>query len=176
MHEINLYTVTISPMMKALGNLEKILDKAAAHAGTKKTERLDFEHALLESRLVFDQFPFVRQVQIACDNGKAAAARLSGQEPPVMEDTEKTIAELKARIHKTLEFMKSVQPEHIAGRENELVDLPVYFGGKKMTGYHYAMEYIMPNFYFHVATAYAILRKNGIALGKSDFLGELAMQ
>src|SRR4051812_39833237 len=96
--ETNLYSITIPPILKSLESLHKLLDKAREHAGTRKTSRMDFEEALLQSRLVFDQFPFVRQIQIATDNAKSAAARLAGIEIPKYEDTEKTIEELKARL------------------------------------------------------------------------------
>jgi hypothetical protein len=174
--ETNLYTATIIPMMRSLENLSKILTKAEEFADSRKTERHDFREALLNDRLVFDQFPLVRQVQIACDNGKAAAARLSGAEPPSMEDTEKTFAELQARIVKTLEYMRTVTPESIVGRDEEIVptaNLKRRYGVDTLNGHEYASRYILPNFYFHVATAYGILRKNGVPLGKADYLGSL---
>lgn len=174
--EINLYTVTIVPMIRTLENLSKILDKAAKHADSKKTNWAAFEDALMQDRLVFDQFPFIKQVQLACDNGKAAAARLSGKVPPKHPDNEKTVKQLKARIDKTIKFMKSVKEKNIAGRDNDLIELPHYFDGKKIYGYDYAVYYIMPNFYFHVTTAYAILRKNGVAIGKDDYLGALNLK
>ncbi len=176
----DLYTTTIAPMTRSLENLAVLLDKALAYAATKKTERSDFTEALLNDRLVFDQFPFIRQVQIACDNAKAAAARLSGQEPPSMPDTEKTADELKARIQKTLDFMKTVAPEKVVGNEELLITMPPYYkkqyGGEHLTGYEYAMLYAVPNFYFHVTTAYAILRTNGVPVGKGDFLGQLPLK
>src|SRR3989338_5057486 len=107
MSDANLFTTTIVPMMRVLENLSTIIDKAVAFAATKKTERFDFTEALLNDRLVFDQYPFIRQIQIACDNGKAAAARLSKQGPPSMPDTEKTAEELQVRIRNTLEYMKT---------------------------------------------------------------------
>src|SRR4051812_17152961 len=106
MEQTNLYTITIPPMMKTLKNLSAMLDKLSAHAEGKQPEWLPagtHESTLLNDRLIFDQFPFVRQIQIACDNGKGGAARLAGVEAPKMEDSEKTVAELKARINKTLE-------------------------------------------------------------------------
>lgn len=174
--EVNLYTVTVVPMIRSLENLSKILDKASKHADAKKTSWAEFESALLQDRLIFDQFPFVKQVQLACDNGKAAAARLSSKEPPKHPDNEKTIKQLKARIDKTVKYMKSVKEKNIIGRDAEFIDLPHYFGGKKLAGYDYAVHYIMPNFYFHVTTAYAILRKNGVAIGKDDYLGKLDLK
>jgi len=177
MQETNLYTVTIAPMKKALGALSGLLDKTVEHAKSKENQRFPasaFETALLNDRLIFDQFPLVRQVQIACDNAKGLAARLSGKENPKHDDTEKTVAELKARIEKTIAFLDSTKPEDIAGKEGVQVTLP-YFPGKFMTGFGYVTEYAIPNFYFHVTTAYAILRKNGLEIGKNDYLGGLPL-
>jgi len=180
MHETNLFTTTVVPMMRTLENLAKILDAGVAFAATKKTERLDFIDALLNDRLIFNQFPLIRQIQIACDNAKAAAARLSKQEPPSMPDTETTPDELKARIQKTLDFMKTVTPEQVNGNEEIIITMPPYYkvqyGGEHLTGYEYATMYALPNFYFHVTTAYAILRKNGVPIGKGDFLGQLPLK
>ncbi|OGG52926.1 hypothetical protein A3H16_00895 [Candidatus Kaiserbacteria bacterium RIFCSPLOWO2_12_FULL_53_8] len=176
----DLYTIAIPPMMKALAALDKILDKATVHAATYATERRPasyFEDALLQSRLIFDQFPLVRQIQIASDNAKGGAARLAGVEPPKYEDVEKTIAELQQRIKKTLDFLKTIQPEQIIGQEERKVSLPYpYFTGKYITGFEYTTEYLLPNFYFHVVTAYSILRKSGVALGKTDYIGGLPLK
>ncbi len=177
MQETNLYSVTIPPMIKTLTALSKLLDKVGSHASSKQLEWHPAgmqEDALLQSRLISDQFPFVRQVQVACDNAKGAAARLAEIDIPKFEDTEKTIPELKARIDKTIEFMKTVKPEQIIGKEAIMVTLP-YWGGKSLTGFDYVTSYLLPNFYFHVTTAYAIMRKNGVDLGKSDFTGELPL-
>ncbi|MBI5457995.1 DUF1993 domain-containing protein [Candidatus Kaiserbacteria bacterium] len=173
--ETNLYTVTIPPMMKALGALSKILDKAAAYAESKKTPKRAFEEALMNDRLVFDQFPFAAQVRIACDNAKGGAARLAEVEIPAFEDNEKTIAELQARIEKTLAFLKTIKPEQVIGKEAIQVSLP-YWDGKHTTAFEYVTEYLLPNFFFHVTTAYAILRKNGVPLGKSDYIGGLPLK
>ncbi len=175
MQETNLYTVTIPVIIKALTALDKILDKAAAHADARKTAKRTFEESLLESRLVFDQFPFASQVRIACDNAKGGAARLAGIEPPAFEDNEKTIPELKARIAKTLDFVRSVKPEQIIDQEARKISLP-YWGGKHTTAFEYATEYLLPNFFFHVTTAYDILRHNGVPLGKGDFIGGLPLK
>ena len=173
MQETNLYTVTIPPMMKTLSTLSKLLDKVDAHAGKKQLEwhppKLQ-ENALLQSRLISDQFPFIRQVQVACDNAKGAAARLAEIEMPKYEDTETTIAELKARIDKTVAFLKTIKPEQVIGKEGIEVVLP-YWDGKHLTGFEYVTEHLLPNFYFHVVTAYSIMRMNGVELGKADFLG-----
>ncbi len=177
MQETNLYTVTIPPMIKALSALSGILDKTASHAAHKQLEWHTpgmQEDALLNSRLISDQFPFVKQVQVACDNAKGGASRLAEIENPKHEDTEKTVAELKARIDKTVEFLKSIKPEQVIGKEGVSVSLP-YWGGKSMDAFDYVTAYLIPNFYFHITTAYAILRKNGVELGKGDFMGELPL-
>lgn len=178
MEQTNLYSVTIPPMIKTLSALSKLLDKVDAHADSKQLEwhpaGMQAE-ALLQSRLISDQFPFVRQVQVACDNAKGCAARLAEIEIPKYEDNEKTIADLKARIDKTIAFMQSVKPEQIAGKEGVSVSLP-YWGGKSLDGFTYVTEYLIPNFYFHVATAYSIMRANGVQIGKDDFIGGLPLK
>ncbi len=178
MQETNLYTVSIPPMIKALSALSGILDKLSSHAKGKQLEWHPAgmqEEALLSSRLISDQFPFIRQVQVACDNAKVAAARLAGIEIPKFEDNEKTVAELKARIDKTIAFVKTIKPEQIIGKDGIDISLP-YWGGKHLTGFDYVTEYLMPNFYFHVTTAYAILRMNGVDIGKADYMGELPLK
>lgn len=178
MQETNLYTVTVPPMIKALDGLSKLLDKASAHAETKGTERRPGSvhmEALLNDRLVFDQFNFIKQVQVACDNAKGGAARLAEIEIPAYEDTEKTVPELKARIEKTIAFLKTVEPEQIIGKEGIKVSLP-YFQTKFITGFEYATEYLLPNFYFHFVTAYSILRKNGVDIGKKDYINGLPLK
>ena len=175
MQETNLYTVTIPPIVKTLKALSLILDKAAVHAEAKKLSWMDFQESLMSDKIIFDQFDFKHQVQIACDNAKGVAARLAEVEVPKHEDTEKTIAELKARIDKTLAFVESIKPEQIIGKEDIRVSLP-YWDGKSMSGFEYATLQLMPNFYFHATTAYQILRKNGISLGKGDFMGELPLK
>jgi uncharacterized protein len=175
MQQTNLYTVTIPPLVKTLTALKSILEKAKAHTDTKKLTWMDFEHALLTDKLVFNQFDFKKQVQVACDNAKGAAARLAEVEVPKHDDTEATFADLVGRIDKTLAFIATIQPEQIVGKEDIKVTLP-YWPGKYFTGFEYATEYVLPNFYFHVTTAYAILRKNGIDVGKNDFLGDLPLK
>ncbi len=174
MQETNLYTITVPPMMRTLGGLSIILDKMAAAAEAKKLEWMPAAHeaALINDRLVFDQFPFVRQVQIACDNAKNGSARIAGIEAPKMEDNEKTVAELKARIEKTLAFLQTITPEQMIGKEAAKITLP-YWPDKYFTSFDYATLYLMPNFYFHVVTAYSIVRKNGVDIGKNDFLNGL---
>ena len=175
MSETNLYTITVPPMMKALGALSKILDKAAAYAESKKTPKRTFEEALLNDRLIFDQFSLLMQIQRVSDNAKNGIARIAGIEAPKMEDAEKTVAELQARIEKTLAFLKTIKPEQLIGREEAKVSLP-HWNGKSLTGFEYATEYLMPNFYFHLVTAYSILRKNGVDVGKDDYIGGLPLK
>ena len=171
--ETNLYTVTVPPMMKALTALSGVLDKASAHAASKQMEWHPAgmqENALLQSHLISDQFPLIRQVQVACDNAKNGIARIAGIEAPAFEDTEKTIAELKTRIDKTVEFLNTIKPEQVIGQEAREIELS-FWKGKKMNAFGYATGYLIPNFYFHVTTAYSILRSNGVQIGKSDFIG-----
>lgn len=177
MPQTNLYSITLPPMTKALRALSGILDKLSSHAAGKQLEWHPAgmqEEALLQSRLIADQFPFARQVQIACDNAKGAAARLAEIENPKHEDTEKTVAELKARIEKTIAFLDTVKPEQISGKEAIRVGSP-YWGEKTLSGFEYANYYLLPNFYFHLATAYSILRANGVDLGKADYMGDLPL-
>ena len=175
MEETNLYTISIPPMLKALEAVKGVLDKGKKHADSKKLSWADFEPALLADRIIFDQFPLSRQVQTACDNAKGAAARLAEIEIPKFEDNEATVDELKARIDKTIAFIKTIKPEQIIGKEAAKISLP-YWEGKHMTGFDYVTQYLMPNFYFHVTTAYTILRKNGVDVGKSDFAGGLPLK
>jgi hypothetical protein len=178
MQETNLYTVTIPPMMRKLEALSALLDKVESHAASKQ---LDWhppkmqESSLLNSHLISDQFPFIRQIQVACDNAKGAAARLAEIENPKFEDNEKTVEDLKARIAKTVDFLKSIKPEQVIGKEKVKITLP-FWGGKSMTAFDYITEYLIPNFYFHLATAYSILRKNGLAIGKADYMGGLPLK
>ncbi|MEK7107101.1 MAG: DUF1993 domain-containing protein [Patescibacteria group bacterium] len=178
MQQTNLYTITVPPMMKALEALSKIMDKAVAHAETKGTERRPGSvhiEALLNDRLIFDQFSFIKQVQVACDNAKGGAARLAEIEAPKYEDDEKTVPELKSRIKKTVAFLKTIKPKQIIGKERIKISLP-YFPTKYITGFEYATEYLLPNFYFHIVTAYSILRKNGVDIGKKDYINGLPLK
>lgn len=169
----DLYTITIPPMIKSLKALSAILDKTDKHA---KAKQLSWhpkgmqESALLHSRLIADQFEFIRQVQVSCDNAKNGVARIAGIKAPAMADKEMTIKELKQRIDKTVKFLKTVKPAQMIGRENEKVSLQ-WQPKKMMTAFGYATGYLIPNFYFHVTTAYDILRANGVQLGKSDYIG-----
>lgn len=169
------YSVLYPVMTKSLEALSGVLAKAAEHAESRKTPNRSYEEWLLHDRLVFDQMPLVRQVQIATDNAKNSVGRLTGKEMPVFEDTETTFAGLQERIEKTLDILRAVTPEEINAAEETRVSLP-YWGGKSLSGYEYATQYLIPNFFFHVTTAYAIIRKNGIAVGKSDYMGPLPLK
>lgn len=176
--ETNLYTITVPPMMAKLSALKELLSKVDSHASGKQLEWHPEgmqEDALLQSRLISDQFPFVRQVQVACDNAKNGIARLAEVEAPKMEDVEKTVAELKTRIDKTIEFLKTITEDQVKGKEGVQVALP-YWGGKSMNGFEYVTNYLLPNFYFHLITAYSIMRKNGVQIGKDDFMGPLPLK
>ncbi len=174
MSKTSLYSVVYPPMLRSLQALSGLLDIAKAHADKHKTARLDFESALLHDRIIFDQFPLIRQVQIATDQAKNSIHRLTGKEVPKFEDTETTFEELKERIQKTITLVRSVQESDFAQSEDVRVSLP-YWDGKSLSGFEYVTMYLMPNFYFHATTAYEILRKNGIKIGKSDFTGELPL-
>jgi hypothetical protein len=166
--KISMYHASAPRFANALTNLSAILDKAQAHAEAKK-----IDPAVLGSlRLIADMFPLSRQVQIACDTAKGAVARLALVEIPKHEDTEQTIPELKARIAKTLEFVRSVPTAAIDGSEEREVVLKMRSGEHKYTGLQYLMGHAWPNFYFHVATAYNILRANGVDIGKRDYIGQ----
>lgn len=165
--KISMYQASAPRFANALTNLAAILDKAQAHAEAKK-----IDPAVLGSlRLIADMFPLARQVQIACDTAKGAVARLAGVEVPKYEDTEQTIAELRARIAKTLDFVASVPAAKIDGSEEREVVLKLGGQERKFTGLQYLFGHALPNFYFHVTTAYNILRANGVDLGKRDFIG-----
>jgi hypothetical protein len=153
---------------KTLENLEKWMDKAGEHAKAQSFE-LD---VLAQARLAPDQFSFVQQVQAACDQAKYAAAYLSGRAAPSHPDTEKTFAELRDRIRKCTGFLATVSEKDLAGAEERKV-APPWMQGRWLRGHDYLVELAIPNFFFHVTTAYAILRHNGVPLGKIDYIGGL---
>ncbi len=152
---------------KMLTNLEGWLDKGVAHA---KAKAFDPE-VLLGLRLAPDQYPFVRQVQSSCDNAKFLAARLSGKEAPKHPDTEQTVDEVRARIRTCVPgHLDTFAAADFEGAESRLVELP-FVQGKVIAGGDYLMDLALPNFFFHVTTAYAILRHNGVPVGKWDYIG-----
>lgn len=164
---LSLYQACVPQFVRMFGNLSVILDKAVAYSEERKIDPA----VLLNARLAPDMHPLTRQVQIASDVSKGCVARLAGIEPPSFADTESSFAELQARIGKTLEFIKSVTPEQVnagEGREILLKFPNAEFGFKAPD---YVLHFVLPNFYFHVTTAYAILRHNGLAIGKMDYMG-----
>lgn len=165
---ISMYQASVPSFVRTLGNLSAILDKAQAHVEAKKLDPA----ALTAFRLFPDMFPMTRQVQIACDAAKGGVARLAGLEIPVHEDSEKTLAELQARIAKTLAFVQSVTPAQIDGSEEK--DIVIKRGDTEthFKGQQFLLGNVLPNFYFHVSTAYNILRHNGVEIGKRDYLGK----
>jgi hypothetical protein len=164
---LSMYQASVPVFVRLLTALSTILDKAAAHAEAKKIDPA----ALLQARLYPDMFPLVKQVLVAADFPKNGTARLAGVEPPKFEDTETTFAELKARLAKTLDYLKTIKPEQVDGSEERVINVKV--GSREMTfkGQDYLLTNVLPNFYFHLTTAYAILRHNGVEVGKRDFLG-----
>lgn len=163
-----LFDMTVPQFIHMLHNLNVILDKAAVHATEKKFEM----EVLLNSRLVPNQFNLIRQVQIACDTAKLCAARLSGKDAPVFDDSEKTLPELKARIENTISYLKTISAADFNGAEEKHISQPRW-EGKYLTGKEFVIHHAVPNLYFHVTTAYSILRHNGVEIGKKDYLGEL---
>lgn len=162
------YALTITQFTKMLQNLSACLDKAAGFADAKK---IDGE-VLLNSRLSPDQFHLLRQIQVACDTAKTCAARLTGKDAPAHEDNEKTLADAKSRIEKVVAHLQTYSQGDFAGAEERRVSQPRW-AGKYLTGREFALQHAIPNFYFHVTTAYAILRHNGVELGKKDYLGPM---
>lgn len=164
---LSMYDASVGPFRLQLNALEQILAKAQAHVAHKG---YDPAH-LLQARLFPDMFPLLRQVQIACDMAKSGAARLAGMEPPRHEDNEASFDELRARIVKTLAYIDSVERGLIDGSEERHVVVPLRDRTLRLSGRDYLFGFVLPNLYFHAATAYNILRHNGVELGKKDFLG-----
>jgi len=166
---ISMYQASVPLFVRMLTNLRTILQKAAAHAQAKKID----ESVLLQARLYPDMFALVQQVQIASDFARGTAARLAGKEPPSYEDSEKSVAELVSRIDRTLDYLRTIKASEIDGSEGREIVRPIRGQPKKFTGINYLIQFALPNFFFHTTTAYAILRHNGIEIGKTDFIGAL---
>jgi len=164
---ISMYQASAPRFTNMLKNLSAVLDKAQAHAEAKKIEPA----VLLGCRLRPDMFTLTRQVQVACDNAKGAVARLAGVEVPKHEDTEQSFADLKARIAKTVDFVASFKPAQIDGTEEKEIQLKLGPLDVKWKGMQYLLGFALPNFYFHVVTAYDILRHNGVEVSKRDYIG-----
>jgi len=164
---ISMYLVSAPRFANTLKNLSTILDKAQAHVEAKKFDAAAFT----TYRLYPDMFPLTRQIQAACDAAKGAVARLAGVDVPKHEDTEQTFADLKARIAKTIDFINTVKPAQVDGSEEKEIVLKMRSGEVKFKGMQYLLGHAQPNFYFHVTTAYNILRHNGVEIGKRDYIG-----
>ena len=164
---ISMYQASVPRFVNILNNLSGILDKAQAHVDAKKLT----DASLTAFRLYPDMLPMTTQVQIACDAAKGVVARLAGVEIPAFADEEKTLADLKARVAKTIAFIQTITPAQIDGTEDK--DIVIKRGEKEThyKGMQFLMGHAIPNFYFHIATAYNILRHNGVEIGKRDFLG-----
>ncbi len=163
-----LYATSIPVFTQLLGGLSAVLTKAEAHAQTRSIE----PNALLQARLFPDMFPLLRQARVACDFAKSVSARLAGVELPNFEDNEQTFADLQARIAKTLAFICSLTPAQFEGSETrEIVTQAGTPKEKRFSGQSYLLNYGLPHFFFHVTTAYNILRHNGVEVGKKDYIG-----
>lgn len=166
---LSLYEISIPALQRAMKQLALVLEKGEAHA---KASGVD-PATLVQARLAPDMFDLARQVQTASDTAKGCAARLSGQEPPSWPDTETTFGELQARVAKTIAYLDAAPRAAIDGGEERTVTLKLRAGPMDFKGRDYALRFALPNFYFHVTAAYAILRHKGVALGKPDYLGAL---
>ena len=166
---LSMYQASVTAFAKSLSNLKAILEKAKAHALEQKIE----ESVYTTARLYPDMLPLTRQVQIATDIARGGAARLAGVEPPVYEDSEKTFDDLTARIERTLDYMTGLDASAFEDSATRAITRPVRGQPHTFTGANYLQQFAVPNVYFHAATAYAILRHNGVPLGKADFLGAL---
>jgi uncharacterized protein len=164
---LGMYSASVPVFVRMLGNLSAWLHKAETHATAKKFDSVVF----LGTRLAPDMLPLVKQVQIACDSAKFCVSRLGGLEAPKFEDNEATLAELQERVAKTVAFIQTATPAQLDGTENREVTVPRRNEPMQMQGEAYLKFFVLPNVYFHLTTTYALLRHNGVELGKGDFLG-----
>jgi hypothetical protein len=165
---ISMHSASAPVFVRMFENLLRCLDKAEAYAAARKFDSANY----LGLRLAPDMLPFTRQIQIASDAVKGAMARLSGQEAPKWEDNEATVAEVRARIQKTIDYVKSFSPGQIDGSEGREISIPRRTGEPlRFDGETYLKHFALPNFFFHVTTAYALLRHAGVDVGKNDYLG-----
>ena len=162
-----MYHSAVPTCIRTLTNLAAILEKGATHAEARKID----PSALLTARLFPDMLPFTKQIQLATDSASGGVARLAGLTPLVIEHSESSFADLIARVTKTVQFLQSIQPEQIDGSEDRTISWQSRSSTKSMQGYAYLMNHTLPNVFFHVTTAYNILRHNGVELGKMDYLG-----
>src|SRR6266545_151965 len=168
---MNLYDATVPIFTKHIKNVESWLDKAGAFAEARKFD----PETLLGARLAPDQYPFLRQIQAACDQAKYTTAKLAGKEPPSHPDIEKTIAELRQRTRTVIDYLATFTRADFEGAEDRKVS-HAWMGGKHMRGGDYLDHFALPNFHFHMTSAYAILRHNGVELGKRDYIHDLPLQ
>ena len=164
---LSLYQVSVPVYERGLNAFLGVLDKAEEHAAARKFDPANY----LTIKLSPDMFPLARQIQSFCDHAKNSSFRLAGQQPPVMEDKETTIAELRQRIHATLDLFKSIDPKAMEGGETREIVIPTGASKLKAEGANYLLHFAMPNFYFHLTTAYDILRAGGVEIGKRNFIG-----
>lgn len=164
---ISMYQASVPVLVRGLTSLQAILGKAEAHAAEKQIDPSVF----LGARLFPDMLPLVRQVYIVTDTAKGCAARLANVEAPKYEDVEMTFEDLQARLQKTIDYLQEFNAEQIDGSEDRTVTLKMRSGPVEFSGLNYLLQFALPNFYFHVTTAYDILRHNGVELGKLDYLG-----
>ncbi|HTH59004.1 MAG TPA: DUF1993 domain-containing protein [Paraburkholderia sp.] len=165
---ITMFKASVPVLLHGLTNLQHIIGKAQAHAAEKQID----PSALVGARLFPDMLPFARQIHIATDTAKGCAARLADVEAPKFEDVEVTFDELHARIQKTIDFLKTFKPDQIDGSEERRITLKMRSGPIEFSGLDYLRFFVLPNFYFHMTTAYDILRHNGVEVGKLDYLGK----
>lgn len=165
----SMYQASVPVFVRALGNLRHVLQKGAAHARAKGVA----DAVLLQTRLVPDMLPLVKQVQIACDMACRGAARLAGEEPKSFEDSEATMAEVYDRIDRAIAYAQSFEAGRIDGSEQRAIHFKMRSGELDMDGQSYLLQYILPNLFFHCTTTYNLFRNMGVELGKSDFIGAL---
>ncbi len=171
MQSVKLSTITLPVFVKYLKNVAVLLDKAESFAKERNFKPDNF----LAERLEVDQLPFVAQIRIITDNAKGTIARLAGIEAPKFADDETEFTQLKDRVARAIAFLETVKPEQIDGNEER--PIPIHFmPGKYLPGAEYVIDFALPNFFFHVTTAYSILRTNGVILGKADYIGSLNLR
>ena len=172
MVKVSIHAIAVETFVPMLRSLSGVLDKGAEHARANKSD----PHALVNARLAPDMYTLAQQVQLASDQAKDATARLSGQDAPNFDSNEKTLEELKARIAKTIDYVQSVRAAAFEGAEDRKITIPIPENNIafEMNGLQFLRDWALPNFYFHVVTAYDILRHNGVEIGKRDYLSHLA--
>jgi hypothetical protein len=164
---LSMYQASVPVFVRALGNLTHVLNKGEAHAKAKNVS----DEVLLQTRLIPDMLPLVKQVQVATDMAVRGTARLAGLEPPTFEDNETTLEQIHARIERATEYLKSFKPEQIDGSETRSITLKLRSGERQFEGQAYLLHFLIPNLFFHCTTAYNILREAGTEIGKMDFIG-----